>query len=505
VEREPRVHPTRDDGTVAALSEVVGGPIGSRAGKHWWWTPLRVLLALTALTFALGMVSKAACVDSQWQDSTERYTHMCYSDMPYLYQGRGLADLAWPYDDDAEIRAKYEVMEYPPGISYWAIGTAYVTHWLTGSPAVDDPERDRVKEGTLYVAVNAVGLAIVALLSTALLAGVNRRRPWDAAGFALAPALAAASLVNWDLLAVVFVAGALWAWARDRPVLTGVMIGLGTAVKLFPLLLLGGVFVLCLRRRQWARMVAVTSAAVLAWVVANAPALLTGPAQWKVFWSFNSERTVDFGSVWFFLQQGPFADTRVVPATDTAASFTERVDHHFTAATINQASWIFLLVWCLVVLLIGLKAPKAPRLAQLGFLVVAGFLLVNKVYSPQYVLWLLPLAVLARPRWRDLLIWQSGELLYFAAIWWYLGDMLAPGDGTRPVFYWMAIGIRVLAELYLVVVVARDVLRPDRDPVDREDWTPGPDVPAGPPADSSADSPAGEAQATTTRSNVVAV
>ena len=81
--------------------------------------------------------------------------------------------------------------------------------------------------------------------------------------------------------------------------------------------------------------------------------------------------------------------------------------------------------------MLGLRAPETPRLAQLGFLVVAGFLLVNKVYSPQYVLWLLPLAVLARPRWRDQLIWQAGELLYFAAVWWYLGGYLAPGRRRR--------------------------------------------------------------------------
>ena len=78
-------------------------------------------------------------------------------------------------------------------------------------------------------------------------------------------------------------------------------------------------------------------------------------------------------------------------------------------------------------LVLGLRAPATPRLAQLGFLVVAGFLLVNKVYSPQYVLWLLPLAVLARPRWRDQLVWQAGEVAYFARVWWYLGGDLEPG------------------------------------------------------------------------------
>ena len=87
---------------------------------------------------------------------------------------------------------------------------------------------------------------------------------------------------------------------------------------------------------------------------------------------------------------------------------------------------------CLGVFALGMLAPTPPRLAQLGFLVVAGFLLVNKVYSPQYVLWLLPLAVLARPRWRDLLIWQAGELFYYVAIWLNLGGWLAGVDRRLP-------------------------------------------------------------------------
>ena len=49
-------------------------------------------------------------------------------------------------------------------------------------------------------------------------------------------------------------AGALFAWARDRPVLTGVLIGLGTAAKLYPLFLLGGMLVICLRERRYARL-----------------------------------------------------------------------------------------------------------------------------------------------------------------------------------------------------------------------------------------------------------
>jgi uncharacterized membrane protein len=105
-------------------------------------------------------------------------------------------------------------------------------------------------------------------------------------------------------------------------------------------------------------------------------------------------------------------------------------------------------------------------MAQLGFLIVAAFLIVNKVYSPQYVLWLLPLAVLARPRLRDLLIWQACEIFYFASVWYYLGGFTASGtaDATDPVYLW-AIPIRVAGEIFLMAMVVRDILDPRHDPV----------------------------------------
>jgi uncharacterized membrane protein len=454
------VDPTVDDPVVTALSESVGGPVGTHAGRHPWWTPVRVVLALTTLCLALGMVQKNNCYQDTWQDGQARYTHMCYSDLPYLYTGRGFAELNWPYSDDAQVRARYDVMEYPVGISYWAWGAAWATHWLSGSPDLDSrygKPVDQVasspavqREMRIFVIVNAVGFAILALLAAWLLAGVNPRRPWDAAAFALSPALLLTGLVNWDVLAVVLVAGALWAWARERPVLAGVLIGLGTAVKLYPLFLLGGVLVICLRQRRVQALALATAGALTAWAVANLPAFVTGRDEWKVFWTFNSDRGADLGSMWLVVQQAldrtgdPFA---------------------FDAHTINVGSWLFFGAWCVGVLVLGLRSPATPRLAQLGFLVVAGFLIVNKVYSPQYVLWLLPLAVLARPRWRDLLVWQAGEVLYFAAVWWYLGGFLAPAAGGDAGFYWAAILLRLAAELYLVAVVVRDIWRPRHDPV----------------------------------------
>lgn len=461
---DERVNPTHDDPVVTALSEGVGGPLGTRAGRHRWWTPVRVVLALTAVCFALGMVQKSDCYQDTWLNGNARYSHMCYSDLPYLYTGRGFAELNWPYSDDDQVRARYEVMEYPVGISYWAWGTAWLTHWLNGSPDLDQRrvhsadtlavQPEITRETRLFVAITAVGLAAAALLAAWFLTGVNPRRPWDAALFALSPGLALAALVNWDLLAVTLTAGALWAWARDRPLLTGVLIGLGTATKLYPLFLLGGLLVICLRDRRLQRFAVAAAGAAAAWVLANLPAYVTGRDEWSVFWKFNSDRGADLGSIWLVLQQ----------AKDNAPTH----PFAFEAHTINLWSWMFFGAWCLGVLALGLAAPRTPRLAQLGFLVVAGFLLVNKVYSPQYVLWLLPLAVLARPRWRDQLVWQGAEVVYFAAVWWYLGGFLAPAAGGDAGFYWVAILLRMAGELYLVALVVRDVLRPDQDPVRRE-------------------------------------
>ncbi len=297
----------------------------------------------------------------------------------------------------------------------------------------------------MYVAVNLVGFAALTLLAVWLLAGVNRRRPWDAALVAASPMLALTAVINWDLLAMVFVAGALWAWARDRPVLTGVMIGLGTAAKLYPLFLLGALLVICIRDRRLRDFGAAVLAAVVVWMATNLPGYVTGPDEWAHFWTFNSDRGADLGSLWLVVDQA--------------------ADVGFTADTINLWSWLLFGSWCVGVLVLGLRAPVTPRFAQLGLLILIGFLLVNKVYSPQYVLWLLPLAAIARPRVRDHLVWQGGELFYFAMVWFYLGGFLDPAGGGDVGFYWVAVGVRVAAELYLAAMVVRDVLRPERDPV----------------------------------------
>jgi uncharacterized membrane protein len=410
-----------------------------------------VVLAVTCVAWLLAMVQKAPCAADDWSGDSSRYAQMCYSDVPYLYVGRGFAELRVPFADTG---GRYPDLEYPVIIGWFGYLSAAVTQAVHGGANVEERRLvapDAVagaagveEERQDFFLVTAVLLAPFALLAAYFLSRAHRGRPWDALPFAASPVLVATGLINWDLLAVTCVAGAFWAWARGRPVVTGVMVGLGTAAKLYPLFLLGAFLVVALRRRELPPFFVATGAAVAAWLAVNVPVMVYGFEGWRGFWSFNSDRGPDLGSLWLVLSHA---------------------GHPASADTVNLVSWLFFLAVCVVVLVVGLRVPYTPRVAQLALLILIGFLLVNKVYSPQYVLWLLPVAVLARPRWRNLLIWQAGELFYFAMVWMYLGGFTASATtGEQDAAYSWAIVLRVAAQLYLAAVVVRDMVRPWRDP-----------------------------------------
>jgi hypothetical protein len=110
---------------------------------------------------------------------------------------------------------------------------------------------------------------------------------------------------------------------------------------------------------------------------------------------------------------------------------------------------------------IALTAPRTPTVFALAFLVLAAFVITSKVYSPQYVLWLVPFAALARPRWRDFLIWQTGEVIYFAAIWWLLAAYGVEGaKGLDGGWYALATFIHVGVTVWYAILIIRDLYEP---------------------------------------------
>ncbi len=116
------------------MSEGIGGPVGRHGRPHRWWVPVRVLLALFAVVFVLGLVHHVPCLETNWTGDQARYGKMCYSDVPYLYTGRGYAEGRWPYADSG---GRFEVTEYPVGISYLAWAAAKITQLDLDGPPIE--------------------------------------------------------------------------------------------------------------------------------------------------------------------------------------------------------------------------------------------------------------------------------------------------------------------------------------------------------------------------------
>ncbi|WP_431309157.1 glycosyltransferase family 87 protein [Gordonia prachuapensis] len=407
---DTRVLPSRTDVVAREASSVIGGPVGRHAaiGRSRAWTPIRVLFLLALCGLALSWFGKASCLQQapadansptgtelrlDWDDQRQ-YTNLCYADIIGLFGAERLDEGAFPYrtfwfEDGPDGQQIKRYMEYPVITGMYMYGVATVArawesaHEDWGVPAALDV--------VLFFNLAALGLALFWLVTIWATALTARARIWAAWMAALSPLVVVHAFTNFDTIATAMVALALLSWARRMPWLAGVFIGLGAAAKLYPALLLVVLLVLCLRAGRLREFLQTAAAAVLVWIAVNLPILVMYPRGWWEFFRFNSERAPESDSLY-----------RVV---SRAAGF------NWDVTVLNALSLGLLVLVAVGIGVVALTAPQRPRVAQLAFLMVAGFLLVNKVWSPQYSLWLVPLAVLAIPHTRLLFAWMVVDAL----------------------------------------------------------------------------------------------
>ncbi|MEO3745929.1 glycosyltransferase 87 family protein [Plantactinospora sp. B5E13] len=446
-------HPSRSDGFVRGLAEAIGGPIGEHAvgvdrrGNQWrgrFWTAARIVLALTCLTLALHWVQKSPCQTGAWSNNIQ-YTRFCYTDVLALYYAEGLNEGKVPYRDHP--------VEYPVVTGFFMGALGLPVHDI----GVDRPE---INQARWFYNLNALVLGALAVATVAMILALRRRRPWDAALFALSPALLLTATVNWDLLAIGLAAMGLYAWAKRRPVIAGLLLGLATSAKLWPLFVLWPLAVLALRTSRFRAPVVTMATAVGTIIAVNLPIAILYPENWRRFFDLNSERAIDWGTLWYI---GRYLDGKWNSgAPGDQGPFQWLSDH---IPTLNTLSYALIVLAFLGIGALALFAPRRPRLAALVFLMVAAFLIFSKVWSQQFTLWLLPLVVLARPRWGAFLAWQFAEVGYFVA---FYGELLGAAT-SKPVFpegvFVLAASLRLITVAVLCGLVIRDILRPEQDPV----------------------------------------
>lgn len=330
---------------------------------------------------------------------------------------RGLSTHKWAYSsgDDS--------VEYPviTGAIMWA------TTWITNL------DKNSLRN---YFDVNIFFISILFVFCQLL---VWRMRPQFAYLLALSPAVIGSLYINWDMWGIVTMLMAIMFFDRRRYSLSAAMLGISISTKFFPVLLLVPIAVIFWRMALVRTFLKYAATVVAVWLVINLPVIITTPEGWWRFYGLNFQRKSDWGSIWHALSI-----------------------LGISVENLNYLSLIALVAVVSAVVMVILEISYIPTLAEVSFLVLATTLCIGKVYSPQYVLWLAPLGIIAMRNKRSLgafWIWQGGEAIYHLAIWQHLAAVQGASFGLPETGYALATLIRIFSTMVFIVALLRVTLQ----------------------------------------------
>jgi uncharacterized membrane protein len=369
----------------------------------------RVVVVLAILASLFGFAKFNHCYTHQWQ-SPDQYIHACYSDIPALFGARNLNTGAWPYSS-ADNAVEYPVVT---GVAMWAIAH------ISGDNVVN------------FYLIN-IGLLALLFIFIALI--TFKIRPEFSYLLPLAPAAIASMYINWDLWAIASMMLAIYWFDRGNERASAISLGVSIATKFMPIVLLIPISIIFFRREKISALFKYVAVTTSTWIGINAPVFLTTPDGWKRFYTLNLNRGSDWGSIWYAL-------------SNLGIDLTHQ----------NYLSVLCLLIGLTALAIFLLQLRDTPTLAQVSIFAFVIVMAVSKVYSPQYVLWLVPLAVIALQSRRDLLIfwvWQGAEIVYHLAIWQHLALVSGSRFGLSVVGYSVITLIRIAASIALLIGLAR--------------------------------------------------
>ena len=349
---------------------------------------VRTLVVLALFASLVSFAKFSQCENSGWA-TPDQYIHACYSDLPALYGSRGLDTNSWPYSSDDNS------VEYPVITAM----VMYATSFAAKSPAS-------------YFNVN---IFFLILLFIATLIVVRKIRPEFAYLSAIAPAMIASLFINWDLWGIATMMLAIYWFDRKQHLHSALILALSISTKFLPIFLLIPIAFILWRDTKLKELVKYVAVVAATWLAINAPFALTTPTGWWRFFKLNLERGADWGSIWLALQQLGISLTNL-----------------------NYLSILVLLIALTSVAIVLFELKYTPTLASVAFIVMASVMVASKVYSPQFVLWLTPLAVIALTNKKDLhafWLWQATEVIYHVAIWQHIASITGAQFGLGPTPY----------------------------------------------------------------------
>jgi hypothetical protein len=373
---------------------------------------VKALVALAILAALLSVAKFSHCANTGWA-TPDQYVHACYSDLPALFEARGLSTNQWPFASDDNS------VEYPVITAM----VMYLTSFAANSPVS-------------YFNVNIFFL-ILLFIATVML--VRKIRPEFAYLVPVAPAMIASLFINWDLWAIASMMLAIYWFDRKQFTNSALLMGLSISTKFLPIFLLIPIIFIFWRENKIKEAIKYVAITFGIWLAINLPFALTTPTGWWRFYKLNLDRGPDWGSFWLALQQ-----------------------LGINLTNLNYLSILLLLIALTSIAILLFEIKYTPTLASVSFFVLASVMLASKVYSPQYVLWLTPLAVIALTNKKDLhafWLWQATELIYHIAIWQHLAQVTDAKFGLGPTPFAILTLVRIGGTIYLMAVLARRALQ----------------------------------------------
>jgi len=372
----------------------------------------RILVVLAILAALLSVAKFSHCANTGWA-TPDQYVHACYSDLPALFEARGLSSNEWPFASDDNS------VEYPVLTAM----VMYATSFVANSPVS-------------YFNINIFFL-ILLFIATVLV--VRKIRPEFAYLVPVAPAMIASLFINWDLWAIASMMIAIYWFDRKQYLASSVLLGISISTKFLPIFLLIPIVFIFWRDAKMKEAIKYLAITFGIWLAINLPFALTTPTGWWRFYKLNLDRGPDWGSFWLALQQ-----------------------LGINLTNLNYLSVLLLLIALTTIAILLFELKYTPSLASVAFFVIASVMLASKVYSPQYVLWLTPLAVIALTNSKDLhafWLWQTTEIIYHIAIWQHLAQVTDAKFGLGPTPFAILTLLRIAGTIYLMAVLARRALQ----------------------------------------------
>jgi len=216
--------------------------------------------------------------------------------------------------------------------------------------------------------------------------------------FILTPAVLYSLNRNWDIWAIAAMLLAIYLFEKKRFQLSAILLAVSIATKFFPIVLMLPIMIIFLRDKQIKLFIKYALTTAVAWAVINLPFILINYEGWVYFYQFSAERGLG------------------------SASFFEITNIILPSITFSLIHFYILNILALVaVTTYFVKLKSVPTLAATSFFVMFGFILFNKQYSMQYVIWLSALAVLTfsylkrehkEPLIYVYILWQLFELAF---------------------------------------------------------------------------------------------